>query len=161
MKIISFIFPISLFLSLFPYFSPPSLLFFFFISSCHLPSSSPQIRHSLSLSLQRTSQELHKNTLFFFKKLPKVTHYQFPPISFFFFFILILDLWIFHLGHGWTVSEPRSRRSSVVILVFSGSRASLHPIEGIKVSFPLFSCLVCEFEVNMRVEVKPRVEFLE
>ena len=44
-------------------------------------------------------------------------------------------------------------------LGFSGSRASLQPMEGIKVSFPLPSCLVCEFEGNMRVEVKPRVEF--
>ena len=47
-----------------------------------------------------------------------------------------------------------------MILVFSGSRASLHPIEGIKVSFPLFSRLVFEFEGNVGVEVKPRVGFL-
>ena len=133
MKIISFIFPISLFLSLFPYIFPFSF---------QLPhhSSSPR-NSSLSLSLQIYFSGALKNITFCFKKLPKITHYQFPPISFFFFFILILDLCVLHLGLGWTVSEPRSRRRSVVILVFSGSRASLHPIEGIKVSFPLFFLL--------------------
>ena len=46
-----------------------------------------------------------------------------------------------------------------MILVFSGSRASLHPIEAIKVSFPLFSCSVYEFEGNVGVEVNLRVGF--
>ena len=46
-----------------------------------------------------------------------------------------------------------------MILAFSGSRVSLHPIEGIKVSFPLFSCLVFEFEGNVGVEVNLRVRF--
>ena len=48
-----------------------------------------------------------------------------------------------------------------MILVFLGSRASLHPIEGIKVSFPLFPCLVFEFEGNVGVEVNLRVGFWE
>ena len=112
-----------------------------------------QQNSSLSLSPQRHTQGLLKNITFFSKKLPKVTHYQSQLISFIFFFILILNLWIFHLGHGWTVSEPRSRRRSVVILEFSSLRASLLPIERIKVSFPLFSCSVFKFEGNIRVEM--------
>ena len=47
-----------------------------------------------------------------------------------------------------------------MILVFLGSRASSHQKKRIKVSFPLFSCLVFEFEGNVGVEVKPRVGFL-
>ena len=59
------------------------------------------------------------------------------------------------------MSEPSIRRGSVVILGFSGSRASSHQKKGIKVSFPLFSCLVFEFEGDVGVEVNPRVGFLE
>ena len=46
-----------------------------------------------------------------------------------------------------------------MILVFSGSRTSSHQKKGIKVSFPLFSCLVFEFEGDVGVEVNPRVGF--
>ena len=62
-------------------------LFFFSPSSCHFPSSPFPTRHSHSLH-----QELHHNTIFCFKKLPKITHYQSQLISFIFFFISILDL---------------------------------------------------------------------
>ena len=48
-----------------------------------------------------------------------------------------------------------------MILVFSGSRTSSHQKKGIKVSFPLFSCLVFEFEGVGGSEVNPRVGFLE
>ena len=57
--------------------------------------------------------------------------------------------------------EPSRRGESVVIQVLLGLKASLHPREGIKVSFSLFLCLVLMFEGNVDVEVNPRVEILE
>ena len=57
--------------------------------------------------------------------------------------------------------ELGKRGDSVVILVLSGSRGSSHQKKGIKVSFPLFPCLVLMFEGNVGVEVNLRVGIME